>query len=186
MCTLIIFGFAYSFSLVVFYPCTNQFDYTIETCGGACYESEPFWGILDWVVTAVGPLCVIIVSNMILVGRVFIQRRKMMRANVWRHNLALLIQLLLITTLHCAAWLPVCIVSLISQAEVSSSQVIQELQNNWILVSPIYLSIIGCPIVCIFALPELKDKFRLTIVYQWRHYMNHRINPTRTSIMFHT
>ncbi|CAF3104057.1 unnamed protein product [Rotaria socialis] len=158
----------------------------IEICGGACYEIQSFWGIFDWIVTVIGPLCMIILSNMILIGRVFLQRRKMMRTNVWRNNQALLVQLLLITSLHCIAWLPLCIVSLISLVEVPSSEVIQELQNNWILVSPIYLTIIGFPVVCIFALPELRDKLRLVINYQRHHRPGHRIHPTSVNICLDT
>lgn len=183
MFVLFIFGFVYSFTLVVFYPCTDNFDYTIEICGGACYEFQPFWGILDWIVTVIGPLCIIILFNMVLVGQVFLQRRKMMRTNVWKHNLALLLQLLSITTLHCIAWLPVCIVSIISQVAATPSEVIQELQNNWTLVSPIYAAIIGCPVVCIFALPELKDKLRLICNQHRQRRADHRIRPTKAEVI---
>jgi hypothetical protein len=177
MFVLLIFGLPYSFALVVLYPCTSAFDYTIELCSGACYELDPFWGTIDWVITAIGPLCIVIVSNLVLIARVFLQKRRMLQKQVWRKNLGMLVQLLSITALHCVAWLPVCIVGVISLVQVPPPQVVQELQANWTLISLIYLAVLGCPLMCIVALPELKEKVRLCINYRRQHPADGRIHP---------
>lgn len=177
MYVLSIFGLPYSFVLVVFFPCNQSFAFNIQLCGGACYELDLFRGTFDWVVTAIGPLSMIFITNLYLLIRVFLQKRRMLQRHVWKKNMGMLIQLLLMTALHCVSWLPVCIVGVISILDVPPSEVIQELQKYWMLFSPVYLAVLGCPFVCIFALPELRKKIHNIVSRIWLTPDTRRIQP---------
>ena len=152
-----------SCSAILFYPCAEAFDYTIQLCGGPCYQVQPLMGTVDVTVSVFLPLSLITLFNVLLTARVLMQKRRMQQTNIWRKNVCLLIQLLSITFLHWIVLMPTCVVIIVSLVAVPAPLLVQELQADWILFNLIYIAVLGSPFTCAFALPELKGKIgRLT------------------------
>lgn len=163
MIARIVIATVYSCGTVLFYPCTEAFDYTIQLCGGPCFQLNPVMGQIDLVVTIYIPLSCIIFFNTFLVIRVILQKHRMLQKNIWKKNLGMLLQLLSITVLHVGVWMPCIIVILIILAHPSPSELTIQLQSSWVLINMIYIAVLGNPLVCIFAIPEIKEEVILLI-----------------------
>lgn len=154
---------AYSCGIVLFYPCEEHFSYVDQLCGGSCYQLEAAIGTFDVIFTVYMPLSCIILFNILLCTRVVLQRRRMLQKNVWKKNLGMLGQLLSVSALHTIVWLPVTMVLVISATTQSPSELLIELETSFILINIVYLSVLGNPVVCVFALPEIKQKMKVLI-----------------------
>ena len=85
----------------------------------------------------------------------------MRRKHVWKKNLGMLGQLLSVSILHTSVWLPISVVVLTTATSQTPSDLIIQLQSSFVLLNIVYLSVLGNPIVCVFALPEIKQKIVL-------------------------
>ena len=124
MILLVNYPLPYSFSFLMFYSCENQFNYNAVVRGTACYTLQPILGIANWIFSILGPLLVIIFSNIFLIIRVIQQKRQMAQKNS-----RMLIQLLSITSLPCLLWLPLSIISVMNI--IHSTPLLLELYVNW-------------------------------------------------------
>ena len=158
MVLLTFVAIVYSCGTSLFYPCPEMFDYGIQLCGGPCFQLRQGIGTFDLVFTILLPLSCIIFFNCLLIVRVIQQKRRMAQKNVWTKNLGMLVQLLTISILHTIVWMPIVVVTLIVLASKTSSDFILQLQESWVLINIIYLAVLGNPIVCIFAIPEIREK----------------------------
>ncbi|CAM4797839.1 unnamed protein product [Rotaria magnacalcarata] len=158
MIVLTLTSFIYSPALVIFAPCNEAFDDAAPVCGGSCYQLLPGIGTFDLVFTIFIPLSFIISFNCILVIRVMKQKRRMLQKSIWKKNLGMLIQLLLISMLHVTGWMPVVIVILIVMTNNNPPIIVVELQASWVLLNIVYIAVITNPLVCMFAIPEIKEK----------------------------
>ncbi|CAF1104706.1 unnamed protein product [Rotaria sp. Silwood1] len=165
MTILIILAICYSCGTVLFVPCIELFDYTSQLCGGPCFQLQPSIGTFDLVFTVFSPLFCIIFFNSFLIIRVIQQKRRMLQKNVWKKNLGMLIQLLSVSILHVIVWLPVTIVILIAMTNYPPPAIIIELQTSWVLINIMYIAVLINPLVCFFAIPEIKEKIILFINY---------------------
>ncbi|CAF2134593.1 unnamed protein product [Rotaria magnacalcarata] len=82
----------------------------------------------------------------------------MLQKSIWKKNLGMLIQLLLISMLHVTGWMPVVIVILIVMTNNNPPIIVVELQASWVLLNIVYIAVITNPLVCMFAIPEIKEK----------------------------
>lgn len=158
MVTVITVAVVYSCATSLFYPCPEMFDYGIQLCGGPCFQLRQGIGTFDLVFTIFLPLPCIIFFNTLLIIRVIQQKRRMAQKNVWKKNLGMLVQLLSVSILHTVVWMPVIIVIIVVLAGQTPSDLILQLQGSWVLINIIYLAVLGNPIVCIFAVPEIREK----------------------------
>ncbi|CAF4819433.1 unnamed protein product [Rotaria socialis] len=158
MIVLAIAAFIYSPTLVMLAPCKEEFDDSVPVCGGSCYQLLPGIGTFDLVFTIFIPLSFIISFNCILVIRVMKQKRRMLQKDIWKKNLGMMIQLLLISMLHVTGWMPIVIVMLIVMANNNPPIIVVQLQASWILLNIMYIAVITNPLVCMFAIPEIKEK----------------------------
>jgi hypothetical protein len=100
---LILFCFIWYLCLVVFYPCEQtQFDYTQTDCGGSCYLYVGSSSLLnaDAVISALLPMFLDMLTNIILIFHVIYQKEKMRknRTNVvlrqtWKRTRKMFLQL---------------------------------------------------------------------------------------------
>ena len=144
--------------LILFYPCTNQFDFTMITCGGPCYFYQATISIFDEFVNLVFPVMVSSVASLALLGRILRQKRRMQQHQMWRKNRRLVVQLLYIVFLHNVVWLPMVICSSILLFSTTAQPVLVALSIN-ILPNGIYVVILLCPFVSLMGLPELWPNF---------------------------
>ena len=104
-------------ALLVLHPCAagTTFDYTSFVCGGACYQSSRVWATLDWVLSSLTPVLLIICLNSFLLGQVVLEKRHVHQALTWRKTRKMVIQLSATVFLYLIAQMPQAIISVISQ-----------------------------------------------------------------------
>ena len=158
MAMLVLTAFLYSCGTVLFYPCEEAFDYTLQICGGSCYQFQPFMGIFDTVFTVYAPIGLITLFTGALIIRVLYHKRKMQQKNRWKKNLRMLTQLLSIVILHFAVWIPPCIIFTISAVAVSLPELQPITEYLGVLILFIYIGVLGSPFTSLFALPEVNEK----------------------------
>ncbi|CAF2746961.1 unnamed protein product [Rotaria sp. Silwood2] len=140
--------------LIFFYPCINQFTYTMITCGGPCYFYQTTISILDEFIDLVLPVAVSSLASLALLSRVLWQKHYMQQRQMWKKNRRLVIQLLYIVILYNIVWLPMIICSSIMLFSPVPQPFLVELSIN-ILPYGIYIVILLCPFVSLMSLPEL-------------------------------
>ncbi|UJR19177.1 hypothetical protein I4U23_022307 [Adineta vaga] len=94
---------------IVLYPCDNtQWDFSSRVCGFAnCYLMYgSILGSFDLVVNNSMPVFIDIISNIVLIIRVFLQKRRMQQSTRWRQQRRMLIQLFSVSGLYLVGWAP--------------------------------------------------------------------------------
>ena len=154
----IVFSMVYPFllyiGLIYFYPCANQFDYTITACGGPCYFFEAFVSSLDQLVNIGLPLLVGSMANLVLIMRVLYQKRRMKQQGMWKKNRRLIVQLLSLVLIHNVIWIPLLVVTLIMVFSPVPDPFIVQLNLN-VLSYGIYVVILLCPFVSMMSVPDI-------------------------------
>ncbi|CAF3297896.1 unnamed protein product [Rotaria sp. Silwood2] len=140
--------------LIFFYPCINQFNYTMITCNAPCYFYETAISTFDQFIDLIFPVVVSSLASLVLLSRVVWQKRRMQQRQMWKKNRRLLIQLLYIVILYNLVWLPMIICWLVIILSPVPQPFLVELSIN-ILPYGIYIVILLCPFVSLISLPEL-------------------------------
>ena len=78
----------YQCGTILFYPCEEVFVYTVQVCGGACYQFQPIISTIDVLVTVYTPIFLITFFTAALIIRVLYQKRRMQQKNRWKKNYA--------------------------------------------------------------------------------------------------
>lgn len=152
---------------IVIYPCTNQFDYTMVTCGGPCYYYEPIVSTFDQFVNLILPVAVSSLVSLIVLIRVIRKKQHMRQQRIWKKNRRLVIQLLYVVISHNVVWLPMVICSTIMYFGAASQEILLYLAIN-ILPIGIYVVILLCPFTSLLSLPKLSVQTEARVVPQLR------------------
>ena len=150
------------FSFIFFYPCTNQFDYTMVICRGPCYFYQAAISTFDQFINLVLPVVISSVACVTLLVRVIRQKQRMQQHQMWRKNRRLVIQLLYVIVLHNIIWLPMVVCSTIMFFSPISNALLVDLSIN-ILPMGIYVVILLNPFISLMSLPELWPQMNLRI-----------------------
>jgi hypothetical protein len=79
---------------IVFPPCTNTYDYTLPVCNDfPCYLNVPLLGLWDALLNSLIPTVIIAIFSVILIVRVYCQKRRLRQPNIWRRQRKMVIQL---------------------------------------------------------------------------------------------
>lgn len=140
--------------LIFFYPCNNQFIYTMITCGGPCYFYEPAISTFDQFTNLVFPVTVSSLASLALLIRVLWQKKHMQQRQMWKKHRRLVLQLLYIVILYNLLWLPMVTCSSIMLFSPIPQPLLVQLSID-ILPNGIYVVILLCPFVSLMCLPEL-------------------------------
>ncbi|CAF4357777.1 unnamed protein product, partial [Adineta steineri] len=90
--------------VIIFPPCSKTYKYNLPVCGEyPCYLSIPLLGIWDTVINSIIPTAIITIFSIIVLARVYIQKRHLNQANRWRRQRKMTIQLLSICILYLPA-----------------------------------------------------------------------------------
>lgn len=177
---LTVVAVVYSCATCLFYPCEEQYSYESQLCGGPCFQLHKGIGTFDLIFTIYIPLPCIIFFNCLLIIRVIRQKRRMSQKNVWKKNFGMLVQLLSVSILHTVVWMPVIIVIIIALGSNPPSDLIIQLQGSLVLINIIYLAVLGNPVVCLYAIPEIREKvitFKNRIRQRFFGYDVNQIHP---------
>jgi hypothetical protein len=155
---------------VFFPPCTNTYGYTLPVCNESpCYLNNPLLGIWDSVLNNILPTIIISVSSVIIVTKVYYQKRRLHQVNVWRKQRKMAIQLFSISVLYLIPNIPFNTVLFVHLCGVSKSIGFQvQLYFDFLCYFPVLLY----PFVCLGSLSELRKKIkwrRLFLLRQPRH-----------------
>lgn len=93
-----IYGYTaiYYIYVVFFYPCKNNFDFSLTYCGNVCYMqlSNPVLYSIEMIVHQVVPTIIILLANTTLILRVIIFKSRLQQVSEWRKYRNMTIQLL--------------------------------------------------------------------------------------------
>ena len=146
------------YGVVIFAPpCQNTFDFTMDTCGtGGCYNSVPFFGMVERIGFAIVPTFLIAIFCMALIIRIIRQKYRIRGIIEWRRQRKLIVQLVSMSSVYLFFDMPLSIVDLVHLSG----------QPDWghdALPAIFYLSyfpILLLPIVCLGSIPELWNKVK--------------------------
>ena len=142
--------------LFIYRGCQNEFDYQLWTGGSACYQLDPFYGTFDWIVNNLLSAVVVILMNVLLLGRVVYQKCKMSQTRILRKNQLLILQLLLNACVYMFTWFPLTILGVIIIFEPSND--LASYLYQYIFNYAVYLHPLASPFIALITLPELRKK----------------------------
>ncbi|CAF0814128.1 unnamed protein product [Adineta steineri] len=167
---LILYIFIFYIVVMIFPPCLNSYDYTSPVCGEfPCYFDVPLLSIWDTVINSIVPTAIITIFSIIVLARVYIQKRRLNRANLWRRQRKMTIQLLSICILFLVANVPFNFVTFAHICGLSSSFGADvQVYSDYLC----YFVTLLFPFVCLSTLSEMRRKLRwkgLLLFRQPRH-----------------
>lgn len=163
--------------LIYVYPCVNEFDYKLLTCGGPCYFHEAALSTFDEFANVVFPVVTGTIANALLIVRVISGKRRMKQQHIWRKNLRLMVQLLSVVILHNVVWIPlVCSTLLMLYSPVGQGLLVALSVN--ILPYGIYVVVLLSPFMTLLGLVELWPSWLTR--NQPRFGTTNTVNPARS------
>ncbi|CAF1294087.1 unnamed protein product [Adineta steineri] len=173
---LILYIFIFYIVVIIFPPCSNKYNYNLPVCGEyPCYLGVPLLGIWDTVINSIIPTAIITVFSILVLTRVYIQKRRLHQANLWRRQRKMTIQLFSICILFLAANVPL---NLVTFGHICglSPRFGEEVQVYADYLC--YFVTLLFPFVCLSTLSEMRKKLRwkgLLLFRRSRHIAT--INP---------
>ncbi|CAF4066630.1 unnamed protein product [Adineta steineri] len=162
--------------LIFFYPCDEDFDSTVDLCGGMCfYATIPNWFLVyDSFVDYTIPILLIVVFSITLLLRFIRQKQRLQQAVTWRQCRKMTIQLTLVSATYLMFDLPYVIIFLVQTCGYPDfgSNVIMPYIGDLTFVPAIVL-----PYATLMALPGLKPK--LHNLFFWKRHQR-QIVPLTT------
>ncbi|CAF3922518.1 unnamed protein product [Adineta steineri] len=144
--------------VIIFPPCSKTYKYNLPVCGEyPCYLSIPLLGIWDTIINSIIPTAIITIFSIIVLARVYVQKRRLNRANRWRRQRKMTIQLLSICILYLAANVPLNLVIFghICGLSPHFGEDVQVYANYLC-----YFVTLLFPFVCLSTLSEMRKKLR--------------------------
>ncbi|CAF3487624.1 unnamed protein product [Rotaria sp. Silwood1] len=150
--------------LVVLSPClhNHQYDLTAFACGGACFFVQISVNTYDTIVDTMLPCFIIIIFNLLMVGRSSILKRRALTSlsisKTLKRNRRMIIQLLAISLMCLIAWMP-WVVIIIGQNFFDSSF------GDWFITHILhylpYLTTSASPFLALIGLPAIRQRLRM-------------------------
>lgn len=176
--SIIIFVFSWFMYLVVFYPCTQMFDFTSVTCGVACYQIFGSALVLNthWIVFSLLPSWITVLFTFILISHVFYQRHKiskrLIQQDTWKRTRKMFLQLIPVTVLFLSFNMPMIIVGILA------------ISDQWYYTTPyFYVNLLtyGWPLFLPFAILSNQNSIQKRILILLRLGQGNRIAPMITN-----
>lgn len=143
--------------LICFYPCQQQFDYSQLWCSGACYGYQGLISSVDWIISSLLPVSMIVICNVALIAQVVRQKYRMQRARTWRTARKLVVQLLPISLLYLIIYVPVNTIALI-RLWFDPSFLVSFYSNIFAYFN--YLGPLLVPFACLMSSPEMMTQIK--------------------------
>ena len=109
---VIFYSLTFYIYAIFFPPCQTNFDYTKGWCSDPCYYNNEIISMYDTITNTILPTLTILVSNLALLFRVIIQKRRVTAQNRWRKHRKMIIQMVSVSSLFIIFNLPVAILIL--------------------------------------------------------------------------
>jgi hypothetical protein len=173
---LLLYILIFYIMVIIFPPCTNTYDYTLPVCNDfPCYLNHSVLGIWDAIVNSILPTVIIAVFSVVLIVRVYCQKRRLRQPNVWRKQRKMSIQLLSSSTLFLIADIPL---SILVFAHLSGLQEDIGVEAQHYFDFLCYFVILLFPFVCLYSISELRKKISWKMfLFLHRPQQNIRVRP---------
>ena len=143
---------------IIFPPCINTFGYTLPVCDDfPCYLNNRLLGIWDSFINNVIPTSVVSIASIMLLTRVYNQKRRLHQPIQWRKQRKMTIQLLCGCVLSLIPNIPGDILNFAHLCGLPES-IGSEVQLYFDFLS--YIVILLYPFLCLGTLSELRQKIR--------------------------
>jgi len=143
---------------IIFPPCVNTYDYVLPVCNDfPCYLNDPVLGVWDSVGNNIIPIVIIRISSLVLVIRVYYQKRRLHQPNGRRKQQKMTVQLLCSCVLYLIPNMPLNIFVIAHLCGLSENVGV-EIQLYFDFLC--YFVILLYPFVCFSSLPELHKKMK--------------------------
>ncbi|UJR19476.1 hypothetical protein I4U23_022607 [Adineta vaga] len=149
--------------LVLLIPCqtNHQYDLNVFVCGGACYFSNFILNIYDTIIDVMLPPFIILIFNLLIIFRVIIHKQHILPTvvvpNILKKNRRMILQLLAISFLSLATWIP-WVVIILGQ-DFYDPSFAQQFIDVIIHYLP-YFTTFASPLLALIGLPEIRAKFK--------------------------
>jgi hypothetical protein len=164
---LLLYATIYYTDLIFFPPCEQTYAYTLPVCGATpCHILHPVFGL--WEMGVHGCLCTMIIacSNIALLIRVIIQKRRHNRLFQWKKYRKMIFQFVFLAALYVTFNLPIMILLIARQCGLPADVGVQEQLVAFFLT---YWVMLLLPFVSLISLPELKKKLMKLVHRQGQH-----------------
>ena len=142
--------------VIVFPPCENTFDYALPVCNDfPCYLNDHVLGIWNSVVNNILPTMIITIFSLMLLIRVYWQKRLLNQRNRWRKQRKMTIQLVSTCSLYLIANIPL---NTLAFARLCGLPEGVGVESQLYFAFLCYFVILLYPFVCLGSLSELRKK----------------------------
>ena len=155
----------YMLFIIISPMCTNIWTYDSLYCGLPCYVMT-MWNTFDVLVNLVFTIVLITVMNLALILRVVKRRANVQgrRQISWRQQRKMVLQLVTLSSIYIAAWLPLSVTQL-GQLFFDPT-FLQEIAH--VVYFLYYIVPLTLPIICLPSIPQLFKRMKLiTLKCQW-------------------
>jgi len=129
----------------------------------------PFWEVFSWLVGFGIPMCILVITNIILTARIMCHKRRMKQKNIWSKNARMFFQLISIVSLYAICWVPFLVSGEVNTYTSFQLPVASMLFLEYFCFLP-YVTVTFFPFVCLFILwRELHRERRLMPIVFHRH-----------------
>jgi hypothetical protein len=143
---------------IIFPPCVNTYTYDLPVCNDyLCYFDDPVLGLWDSIVNNIVPIFIMSIFSLILVIRVYNQKRRLNQPNVWRKQRKMTVQLLCGCTLYLVPNMPLNIFVIARLCGLSEHVGVQ-IQLYFDFLG--YFVILLYPFLCFGFLSEVRKKMK--------------------------
>jgi hypothetical protein len=156
---ILLFYILIFYTIAVFFPpCQNTYDYTLPVCDEfPCYLNDRILGTWDTVINNALSTFIICIASVILLVRVYLQKRRLHQPNLWRKQRKMTIQLLCGCVLYLSPNIPFNTLTFAHLCGLSNSIGLEaQLYADFLC----YFVVILYPFVCFGSLSEIRNKVK--------------------------
>ncbi|CAF1461355.1 unnamed protein product [Rotaria magnacalcarata] len=157
----------YTFGIYVYFiplfPCkpNHSYDLSAFVCGGPCYLNTFIPSVYDIIIDIMLPTCVLLVFNLLMIGRVIRYKQKVSPStpvsNILKKNRQMILQLLAISLMALITWLPWIFIILVQDFYDPSFG--KQFIAIFLHYLP-YFTSFASPFLALINLPEIRVKFK--------------------------
>ena len=140
--------------VIIFPPCENSFDYSLEACGASpCYEEIPWLNIWDYLIN--GTVCTLIeaIASVLLLIRIISYQYRLRQPCGWKRNRKLARQILSISALSLSITLPQTLIMTIRKVVPGMNDFATDVSSYYFFFTTFV--VLFLPFVCLSCLSEL-------------------------------
>ncbi len=171
--SVILYSLIFYLYVIIFPPCSTNFDYTQPWCSYPCYFDDKILSMFDSIANVIIPAFIVFFFSLTFLLRVVIQKRRLNLRNQWRKHRKMALQLLSISSLLIIFNLPLNLLTLAHLCGLSADVGLRFSQYAYFFT---YFIPLLMPFICFAFLPEIYRKLIKIFSDHWRRFRSQRTN----------